>query len=135
MSTCKGTFLPPGEALSVGPPVTIDLYQRRIRDVTTLASNDWHLSVVVCLHLSCCAKQPVLSQDAVHMHKILKSLQRNLFINDILPISTLSLHYKDGNSSKIKATHLNAKKSVLILQKQSLLLSKLMTYHTMCFVH
>lgn len=130
VSTCEGTFSPPGEALSVCPPVAIDLYQKRIRDVTTLASNDWHLSVVACLHLS-----PTYSQDVVQHAQNTKNTEI-AFINDIFPISTLSLDYKDDNSAEINGTHLNAKeKSVLILQKQSLLLPKLMTYHTMCFIH
>lgn len=91
----------------------------------------------VWLHLSCCIRQRALSQDVVHMHKLRKTFKINLFIKDVFPISTLSLDYKDDNSrkEKINATHWNAKKSVLILQKQSLLLWKLMTYHTMCFIH
>ena len=74
VSTCEGTFSPPGEALSVCPPVTIDLNQKRIRDVTTLASNDWHLSVVDCLHLS---PTPAFSQDVVQHAQKYKN--RNLF--------------------------------------------------------
>lgn len=132
VSTCDGTFSLPGEALSVCPPVTIDLYQKRIRDVSTLSSNDWHLSVVACLHLS---STLTFSQDVVQHAQNTKNTEI-FFINDIFPISTLSLNYKDDNPAEINGTHLNAKgKSVLILQKQSLLLPKLMTYRTMCFIH
>ena len=68
------------------------------------------------------------------MHKNTKT--EIFFINDSFPISTLSPDYKDDNSAEINGTHSNAKeKSVLIPQKQSLLLPKLMTYHTMCFIH
>lgn len=83
VSACKRTFQPPGKALSVCPPVTID--QRRIGDVTTPASDDCRWSV----HLSVCtwaAVQDSECWDVGHASKMLKGFQINLFINGIFPI-------------------------------------------------
>lgn len=96
----------------------------------------WLAFVCSCLFAPelLCETASVKPRCGTHAPNTKKLAEKSLLMT-FFPISTLSLDYKDDNSSKINATHLNAKKSVLILQKQSLLLSKLMTYHTMCFIH